>query len=514
MRMPAAGEPWRKRLRPMRDFTQALMLGAARLSGAPASPHEVLTEAWGALPWVEAPEIALLDATTLLGAARAAGRPITTNIPSPTAAPIEPKPSARAAAVALLPRLLASEFRPLLGEWLERCALQKKVVPPFFLPGLFEVAAESERAAVSAVAGERGRWLARQNPNWSWVLDGAPSTDPTLWETGTPPERLACLRQWRATEPATGRERLHQTWETETPEFRLQALEIFAIGLSLNDEDFLTSLLSDRRKDTRQQAQALLASLPDSALANRFRNRANSWLTIKRSFLSKRLELELPSAFDPAWKADAVEAKPPAGIGEKAFWVQQVLACIPVRHWTQNFEIPAETLLRLAVDGEWSDLLLGSWFKSTLLDGDPQAAAALFPIVATNPKCLPAGTPLPQALALLLKICDEPTRWTLLEKQGGEHGLAWSWLREIKIQPSLAQSRVLLSLLAPALRDGFNPGGSPQAMLAARWIAPELRAHAEKLVQREAGLSKPAEAFLQALDLRASLHSAFLSTAN
>jgi hypothetical protein len=320
------------------------------------------------------------------------------------------------------------------------------------------------------------------------------------------------LRQWRATEPATGRERLHQTWETEAPEFRLQALESFAIGLSLKDEEFLTSLLSDRRKDIRQQAQVLLATLPDSALANRFRNRANAWLTIKRSFLSKRLEFELPSAFDSAWKADAVEAKPPAGIGEKAFWVQQVLACVPVRHWTQNFEITAEALLKLAVDSEWGALLLGSWFRSTLLHRDMQAAAALFPIVASNPKCLPAGTSLPQALATLLKICDEPTRWALLEKHGGEHGLAWSWLREIKIQPSLAQSRMLLSLLAPALRDGFNPGGSPQAMLAARWIAPELRAHAEKLVQREAGLSKPAEAFLQARDLRATLHSAFLST--
>lgn len=508
----AAGEPWRKRLRAMRDFIQALMLGAARLSGTPAAPHEVLTEAWGALPWAETPETALLDATTLLGAARVAGRPITANIPSPIAAPSDQTLPAGAAAAALLPRLLGSEFRPLLAEWLEQCALQNKVVPPFFLPGLFEVAAESERATASAVAGERGRWLARQNPNWSWVLGCAPITDPTLWETGTPPERLACLRQWRTTEPATGLERLQQTWETEAPEFRLQALELFAIGLSLKDEEFLTSLLSDRRKDIRQQAQALLAALPDSALASRFRNRANGWLTIKRSFLSKRLELELPSAFDPTWKADGVEAKPPAGIGEKAFWVQQVLACIPVRHWTQNFELTPEALLKLSVDSEWGHLLLGSWFRSTLLHSDPQPAAALFPIVASNPKCLPTGTALPQALATLLKICDEPTRWTLLEKHGGEHGLAWSWLREIKIQPSVAQSRMLLSLFAPALRDGFNPGGSPQAMLAARWIAPELRAHAEKLVQREAGLTKPAETFLQALDLRAALHSAFLST--
>lgn len=488
------------------------MLGTARLSGAPAAPHETLAEAWSALPWAEAPEVALLDATALLGTARVAGRVITTNLPLPTPAGQETQLPAGSAAVALLPRLLTTEFRPLLGEWLERCARQKSVVPPFFLPRLLDAAEESERAAVAAVAGARGRWLARQNPPWSWLMAGAPVTDPALWETGMPAERLACLRQWRATDPATGRARLQQTWETESPEFRAEALAVFSLGLSLEDEEFLAALLIDRRKDIRQQAQALLAGLPDSAFAGRLRSRASGWLTLKRGLLSKRLELALPAAFDPVWKSDAMEEKPPVGIGEKAFWVQQALARIPVRHWTTAFAVPTDTLFKLVIDSEWAELLLGSWLRSTLMDRDAQAAAALFPVVATNPKCLPAGTSLAQTLASLLAICAEPARWILLEKHGAEHGLAWSWLREITVQPSLAQSRVLLALLAPALRDGANPGGSPQAMLAARWIAPELRAQAEQLVRREAGLTKPAEAFLQALDLRATLHAAFQST--
>lgn len=491
------------------------MLGTARLSGMPDAPHAALAEAWNALPWMEAPEIALLDAAALLGTARAAGRAVQSAPPAPNRAAPDTRPPANAAAIALLPRLLAPEYRPLLSEWLELCHTHGYVIPPFFLPRLLDTAQPAERAAVAAVTGERGLWLAGLNPEWSWLLAAAPATDDlALWETGTPPERLACLARWRVTDPATGRERLRQTWPDETPDFRQRALALLATGLSQEDEDFLAPLLTDRRKDIRQQAQALLASLPESALADRLRQRAQGWLTLKRGLLSKKLELALPAAFEPDWKKDALDEKPPAGVGEKAFWVQQVLACVPVRHWTETFALPVETLFKLALDSEWAELLIRSWLRSAMLHRNADAAAALFPVVAANPKCLPSGLALPSALASLLVLCDDPVRWQLLEKHGGDHGLAWAWLREIATPPDPARSRVLLALLAPELRDGLNPGGSPQAVLAARWIAPELRPQAEALVRREAGLSKPAEAFLQALELRATLHTAFTKKTN
>jgi hypothetical protein len=519
----------------MPDFSQALMLGTARLSGMPDAPHAALAEAWNALPWTDAPETALLDAAALLGTARAAGRAVPSAPPAPGRAAPEIRPPAGAAAVALLPRLLTPEYRPLLGEWLELCHAHGHVIPPFFLPRLLDTAQPAERAAVAAVAGERGLWLAGLNLEWAWLpaagraaaiaaaiaastpAAAAPATaavtgDLALWETGTPPERLACLARWRVTAPATGRERLRQTWPDETPDFRHQALALLATGLSQEDESFLTPLLTDRRKDIRQQAQALLVGLPGSALAGRLRQRAQGWLTLKRGLLSKKLELALPAAFEPDWKKDALEEKPPAGVGEKAFWVQQVLACVPVRHWTETFALPVGTLFKFALDSEWAELLIRSWLRSAMLHRDADAAAALLPIVAANPKCLPSGLALSQALVSLLALCDDPVRWQLLAKHGGDHGLAWAWLREIATpppDPALARSRVLLALLAPALRDGANPGGSPQAVLAARWIAPELRPRAEALVRRETGLSKPAEAFLQALELRATLHTAF-----
>lgn len=75
--------------------------------------------------------------------------------------------------------------------------------------------------------------------------------------------------------------------------------------------------------------------------------------------------------------------------------------------------------------------------------------------------------------------------------------------------PTVAQGRTLLALLAPALLSGYNPGGSPTAMLAARRIPPGLREEAARLLTRETGLTKPAEAFLRALELRAAIHAAF-----
>lgn len=494
----------------MPTFTQALLLGTERLSVPPAPPHPLLAAAWAQLDWAGAKESALLDAAALVATTRSAGTCATASIPALEPAPAETRAVVSSRAVAVLRRLLPEECRALLPEWLELCAARGLIVSPFYLRSLFNLATDDTlRALVRQVAGERGRWLARQNPEWVWLTSGdaAQPLDAATWETGTTDERVIWFTQLRAKAPDEARTQLEKTWAEEIPDFRETILEAMRPGLSVADEPFLTRLLKDRRKGVRTGAQALLATLPASAFAGRQRARAEALLTLHRGFLSKKLEITLPAEFDAAWAADGLEEKPPAGVGAKAFWAQQILALVPLDHWVKKFDLEPDKLIELAgKSSDWADLLFAAWYRSAQLHRDADAAAVLIrPILARQKPVTPGVAPLAAATSLLA-LCSDAKKWQLATEIAD---FTWPALPLLLGQPRPHEARALLAHLTASLRDGYNPGGSPAAVLAARRVSPELHAEAARLLARDNGLSKPAEAFLHALELRANLHAAF-----
>jgi len=493
----------------MATVHQALLLGSSRLAGVPDAPHPILAAAWSALDWQGAPETALLDAAALVATVRCAGARAGAGPAERPRAQEETRRVAPAPAAALLQQLLADEMRPLLPEWLDLAARAGCVIPPFHLPRLFREVSRAERAAFVAVAGVRGAWLAAQHPEWAWLAnpDEAPSLG--IWETGTPAQRLTCLAAARRVDPAQARAWLEQTWADETPDFRAAALGTLEHGLSRDDEPLLVRCLADRRRETRQQAQLLLARLPGSAFARRMRERAGSILTLKRGLLSRQLEIALPPAFDPSWKSDGLEEKPPAGTGEKAFWVQQILALVPVAHWSETLGLTAADLVKAAQKGEWGALLVEAWLRALPLGAPAGLAAALFEPVLVAPSPPPTGTRAAEIIGQMFAGCDEAERWKLTAKFGGDRWLAWWCVPHLRAASSPDEGRAVLQHLSLALRDGTAPGGTPAAVAAARAFPPDLRDEAARLLERESGLSKPAEYFLQALDLRAAMRAAF-----
>lgn len=492
----------------MTTFTQAILLGADRMSMAPSPPHADLVEAWNSLDWSMAKETALLDAAAIAAAARVAGATATGPIAAVEPAPAESARVTSDQMTAVLRQVLAEEWRGLLPEWLVLCADSKRLVPPYYLPTLFDLVTRREdRALLGATIGQRGFWLARQNPMWGWVEAGNPLPEPTDWETGTEDQRIACLRALRTSQPAEARALAEKTWADDPPEFRIRVLDVLRAGVSATDEPFLGRVLTDRRKEVRTTAQALLAIVEPSALAARMRSRADSLLTLQRGFLTKKLEVALPAAFDPAWKADAIEEKPPAGLGEKAYWAQQILGVVPLAYWARKFGLTSTQLIELArKSSEWSALLIAAWFRSATLHRDSDACVGLMPVALSDPELLGLGVHQTAAIAALLAGCSERDRWELV---GTDGAVAWAGLGTLKGRGNEAQTRALLRAIAPTLRDGFNSTGSAGAVLAARHIPPALREDAVRLLTRENGYSKPAETFLAALELRAAMHAAF-----
>ena len=182
------------------------------------------------------------------------------------------------------------------------------------------------RAAVPALAGERGLWIARRHRNYAWMLEGT-AVDENAWDDGDPAERLAWLRQTRAADPSRAAAAIAAQWSGEDASMRESILRIIGESPQACDEPWLEGLaLKDRRQEIRELAATALSDLPDSGFQSRAVARVRGRVKIERRFLKRVIAIDPPAAFDPAWAADGIKEKPPQGIGEKAWWLRQMIA--------------------------------------------------------------------------------------------------------------------------------------------------------------------------------------------
>jgi hypothetical protein len=249
------------------------------------------------------------------------------------------------------------------AEWLRLLQRQGGRLPAHFLPKLLDAATRQPalRAPLASVLGARGHWLARLQPEWSWAAAGA-DVDVSLWDAGTPEQRVAALRDWRMRDPQAARAALAAAWNSEPPEQRAALLAVLAAGLGPDDEAFLDAALDDRRKEVRAVAQRLLARLPGSQLAQRMRERLLPLLRLDKPLLrAARIELALPAACDAAMRRDGVGAAPHPGLGEKAGWVVDMLAAVDPQVWTRQFDRAPRACLALVERSEFAAVLVRGW---------------------------------------------------------------------------------------------------------------------------------------------------------
>jgi Family of unknown function (DUF5691) len=332
---------------------------------------------------------ALLDAVALMVAARRAGaRPVTgVTCPAPAAADTAPELPARAAD--LLGRTLGGDSR-LPASLLAAAAGHGYLAPAPLLPALLDEAVRvaALRPAVAAVLGERGRWLAGHRADWQQVADadaraGAGCDDPAVWETGRPAGRRSYLAALRARDPAAARDLLAAGWSRETGDDRTDLLGVLARGLSAADEEFLETVLDDRKASVRAEARRLLAGLPGSAFTRRAAKRAAPLLRRE----GRRLVATLPGGADAAAIRDGIDPRPPsARIGAGAWLLTQMIAAAPLGGWISRFGLAARQIVSLPVAGDlatevhagWRLAAIGQasgpWAEALLATGTPARA--------------------------------------------------------------------------------------------------------------------------------------------
>jgi hypothetical protein len=385
---------------------------------------------------------ALLDAAAVETVRHRAGLLPAAAGPRLALAPEDPRPPLPAAAAHRLTLLLAGrsagqgtgggrrgtapDLAELLPQWLAAANEHGYRAPEGQLPALLDAArARTDlRAETLAFAGPRGLWLAGLNPEWRFALRHAmppsadragraapaaaredlyaprPSIGPEpgdsapqpgavdherplgeaqrLWEEGLFAERVALLVSLRRRDPAAGLALLTGTWGSERAEDRLMFLDSLRESLGDHDEEFLEQALGDRSRTVRATAAELLSCLPDSAFGARMAARARTYVTLDPLATAPRISVEAPHECDAEMRRDGVAPKPPAGKGERAWWLGQLVEAAPLWTWSGQFggRGPQE-IVGLPVADEWKRDLHTAWCRAAVRQRDVEWARAL-----------------------------------------------------------------------------------------------------------------------------------------
>ncbi|NDD28664.1 MAG: hypothetical protein EB084_10410 [Proteobacteria bacterium] len=340
------------------------------------------------------PENALLSAAGLLWQARRAGRPVPrrSTTAQPRIAPAESQPMLSRKASTMVARL--ARYSPMLfASWLEAVAARGCVAHFGVLTQLLDLGARNDAlcAAIVRVLGHRGRWLALQNPEWSWA---APPRDEdvdaeTIWRVGRREQRTAVLSRLRGVDPGRARALLESTWSKEGAEARIAFLEEMDINLNDDDEPFLEQALDTRHSSEREAVAELLARLPRSRLVTRMAHRLEALLAVGVDSSSRlpahlkakeALLVTLPATCDEAMTRDGMEvgtSNAQTGVGERAGLLLQMLSVVPPSHHVRRFGCSPRGLVDLAAGSEHARLLLNGLRSAAVLHGDAEMAGAL-----------------------------------------------------------------------------------------------------------------------------------------
>jgi hypothetical protein len=255
----------------------------------------------------------------------------------------------------------------LIAEWLEIAAERSRLVPPSVLPDLLDYGRYhvNLRELIAAVGGVRIQWLAGQNPDWRYLTTvESTSDDPEAWSTGTTGQRAGYLRELRGRDPDAARELLESEWGTLAPDERADLLAVLGDGLRAADEELLERALDDRRQPVRETAARLLARLPGTAYAERMKGRATAAVTVTGGVVT---DIALPTECDKGMRRDGIVPKAPTGAGERAWWLQEILARTPLATWPPG----------LTVAEEWARTIYSGLARAAAIQRDPAWAAAV-----------------------------------------------------------------------------------------------------------------------------------------
>jgi len=464
----------------------------------------------------------LTDAARLGIQARAGWRPQTLAGRLPEA-PRDDRPDAPRPAIATLLRLLGDPDPTLIEEWAQLALSHDVRVDGATAPLLLDWWARQPRRseAVFAALGPRGEWLSALNADWQKPVATAdiPADADDVWQAGKGPERLAILTSVRRRDPARALALVESTWQSDGASDRQGFLEVLIENRSMADEPFLEAALDDRSKVVRRQAAAVLALIPGSRLRQRLSDAARAIVTVRttRGTLlgrgRRQVALVPPEAFAATWERDGIQERQPEGVGQRAWWMRQILARADLAVWTEPTELKPEAILESLKNDDYFGDALQALIGAAGAAGDTTWSAALVrflldrrPIDLASIATLLEGLPDDRRESLSLEIASKgqltfTERWTVLTS----FDRPWSQAFSAAAMKSLSSPRSKES------EDYWQLSGAIE--VASRRISPDALQAFEDAVARSFPGAPEGRAVksLERARLRADMHKEFTS---
>ena len=358
----------------MDELAKIAVVGTAKYAG----PLPVTEQLAAALAGVadDDRERSLLLQSGARAVYRLAGQRAIAGIESTDPAPPETKRMASRRLTGLLQNAVATGSNNLLIDFLRQMQMRSVVLPPDLLPLLLDWKDAAVRQSLIPILGERGAWLCRQNPDWSFFhpkADLQARVDveelKQIWDEGTIDQRCRALAVLRRHDPQSAGNWVAQVYAKEKAPHRVRLVESLETCLCNDDEAFLESCLNDRSSAVAQSAARLLCRLPQSALTGRMRARAAAILGIERSGLIKKaikLVCTPPHQIDRDWERDGIAKQAPPGLGERAFWTERVLAAVPPSYWQSQFGLEPQQLIAAVADDPFAESIVAGWSEAAL----------------------------------------------------------------------------------------------------------------------------------------------------
>lgn len=268
------------------------------------------------------------------------------------ASPEEEKPYCSNAAMQVLKNILAEESVPLLKFWLAHCSTQQQIVQPELLPALLSEALQhkSLQPLVADCCGNRGEWLSRFNEVWNFSSN---QTNEQRWQTGTPEQRKAVLREMRQTNPALAREWLQQTWNQEDANTKASLLELLSVNIGEADLPFLESLSAEKSKKVKEEAAGLLKKLPGSSIVKQYEDLLKQSVSFKKEKamlgLSSKtvIHFQLPAQFDESiFKTGIDKLSSTKEFTDEEYIIYQLIKNVPPSFWEQQLNDSYENIIK------------------------------------------------------------------------------------------------------------------------------------------------------------------------
>jgi hypothetical protein len=322
-------------------------------------------------------------------------------------------------------------------------------LPTSLLPQALDQARRSTalRPSLLRVLDERGRWLAAQRDDWRFAA-GASGDEPQPhhWTDGTLDQRRAFLKQERQSDPAAARERLARTLPELPAKERADLLAVLDTHLGPEDETLLERCRSDRSRDVREMAVRLLAQVDGSAFSLRAQARMAALLGRRPGPAAGGWHLDAPTAADPAWEADQITVTRPQNesLGERGWWLYQLVRQVPVAWWTRHTGLTVSELLDWAAAGDWTESLTRGWIDALSTSREPDWCEGLLGRLRQQ-GALAAG-PQMAPMSMLTPLSAQLLHWLPVERR--EH----HWLHHVEA------AQLPLMVLLSACLEGHTLG--------------------------------------------------------